>query len=139
MIAAQKVGRFSFFQGLNYEKTGSIQLSRYYSKGGPAAFQWPDVLHAAVRLEFRFFKRSYRSVSAFYDLRMRQSGAVKYGTEILIEKDRVFFSAGGLLVKVDPELTVTGQYSYFPFEINPSRGRPDFGGLLLISVAYTPF
>jgi hypothetical protein len=139
LIAAQKVGRFSFFQGLNYEKTGPISLPRFYSRDTPAVFQWPDVFHAAARIEFQFFKRSYRAVSLFYDLRMRQSRDLKYGEEVLAAKDRLFFSTGGLFVRVDPELAVTGQYCYFPFEIRPTKGRPDFGGLLTITVSYTPW
>ena len=139
LVAGQQAGRFSFFQGLNYEKAGSIALQRFYTLDHPASFQWPDVFHAAARLEFRFFRRSYRTVAAFYDLRMRQVGVLKYGETVLNGKDRLYTSSGGLQVQVDPELAVTGQYSFFPFEFDSNKGRPDFGGLLTLSVTYTPF
>jgi hypothetical protein len=136
-IGAQKAGRFYFFQGLNYENTGAIRLPSFFSWDNPASFQWPGVLHAAARFEFQFFKRSYRSVNAFYDLRLRRVGPLKYGDAVLVEADRLYYSSFGLFVKVDPELTVTGQYSFFPFEFTDIP-RPDWGGLLFLSVAYTP-
>ncbi len=132
----QQVGRFSFFQGLNYENTGPIRLQRYFSWDVPDSFRWPDVLHAAARFEFRFFRRSYRSVDAFYDIRMRRSGALRYGDVVLVEPDRLYYSSFGLIVRVDPEFSVTGRYCVFPFEFS-EKARPDWGGLLFLSVAYT--
>jgi hypothetical protein len=138
VTGAQQAGRFSFFQGLNYEKTGPIRLPRYFTWDSPGTFRWPDVLHAAARVEFRFFRRAYRAVDAFYDLRMRRTGVMRYGDQVLVEADRLFYSSFGLAVRVDPEFSVTGQYSVFPFEFT-DKARPDWGGLLFLSVAYTPF
>jgi len=134
----QEADGFSFFESIDYEKVERISLNAS-SVTGPGTFQWPDVVHALGRIEWQVFQRAQREITLFYEFRTRMTGlmrlngqAISYGDGQYT--DQLFFSTGGMLVRVDQELSVEGHGTWFPFEL--TRPRPDFGLLFSLSVIY---
>jgi hypothetical protein len=151
LVMAQELGGFSFFQSIHYEKTQPIMLDSS-SFLGPGVFQWPDNLEAEARIEFLAYHQAQRFVSLYYDLSMRASGLMEFNHQVLTygqflntlgqtvqTTDRLFFSTGGIVVKVDKEFSVEGKVTAFPFEpIIFGEGRPVFGTLFSLSLIFRP-
>ena len=151
LIMAQELGGFSFFQSIHYEKTQPIMLDSF-SLLGEGVFQWPDNIEAEGRIEYLAFHRAQRFVSLYYDLSLRASGLMEFNHHVLTygqiintseqtiqTTDRLFFSTGGVVVKVDKEFSVDGKVTTFPFEpVIGGKGRPDFGLLFSLSLIFRP-
>ncbi len=152
LVMAEELGGFSFFQSIHYEKTQPITLDSSNALLGAGVFQWPDNLEVEGRVEYLAFHQAKRFVSLYYDFAMRASGLMEFNHQVLTygqildvsgqtiqTTDRLFFSTGGLIVKVDPEFSVDGKVSTFPFEpIISGKGRPDFGLLFSLSLIFRP-
>jgi hypothetical protein len=152
LMLGQEVGGFSFFQSVHYEKTQPVLLDGTNSLFGAGTFQWPDYLHAAVRGEWQAFHRGQRTVNLYYELRMRMSGlmefdhqAVPYGSPYgaaapTRTTDVLFFSTGGLEVRVDKEFTAEGEVTWFPFEafFTTQVYRPDYNFLFSLTLTFRP-
>jgi hypothetical protein len=142
IVAGQQVGGFSFFQSIHYETTQSLTLDSSNPVLGSGVFQWPENLLALGRIEWLIFQRAQRFVSLFYQLRMRMIGSMKLdGQEQLFgqgqKTDQLFFSSGGLTIRVDKEFSLGGQVSYFPYEYS-SKSRPDYGLVFSLSLMFNP-
>jgi hypothetical protein len=151
LVMAQELGGFSFFQSIHYEKTQPIMLDSS-SLLGSGVFQWPDNVEAEGRIEYLAYHRAQRFVSLYYDLSLRASGFMEFNHQVLTygqilntseqtiqTTDRLFFSTGGLDVKVDREFSVDGKVTTFPFEpVIFGKSRPDFGLLFSLSLIFRP-
>jgi hypothetical protein len=140
-IGGQQVGGFSFFQSIHYETTQSIILAPSNPILGPGVFQWPDNVHALGRIEWLIFQRAQRFVSLFYQLRLRANGPMKMdGRELSFSEgqtsDQLFFSTGGLTVRVDKDFSLGGQITSFPeFSDKP---RPEYGLIFSFLLEFRP-
>ncbi|HET9869031.1 MAG TPA: hypothetical protein VFR02_00845, partial [bacterium] len=108
-VLRQQVGRFSLFESVHYVHPLPLALgdNPYL---GPGTFQWPDELQALGRIEFLAFERGERLVTLFYEYRFRKVGTMSFQGEPLPYDDghfadQLFYSGGGLTVRVDSELT----------------------------------
>jgi hypothetical protein len=142
-ILQQQLGRFSLFEGLHYQHSLPLVLTSSDSFIGPGVFQWPDELQALGRVEFLVFERAQRMVTFFYELSMRKTGSMFFNhIPVTYDQghyeDQLFFSGGGITVRVDPQMTVEGELTYFPAALD-GQSRPDDGLLLFLSVIYRPF
>src|SRR5581483_1433253 len=152
LVMAEELGGFSFFQSIHYEKTQPITLNSSNSLLGAGVFQWPDNLEAEGRVEWLVYHRAERYVSIYYDFSMRASGLMEFNHQALTygqyinpsgqgfqTTDRLFFSTGGLVVKVDPDFSAEGRITSFPFEpVSLAKYRPDSGLLFSLSLIFRP-
>jgi hypothetical protein len=154
LILGQELGGFSFFQSVHYEKTQPITVDSSNNLFGAGVFQWPDYFHATARIDYLLFHRAQRFVRLFYELRMRESGlmefnhqAVTYGLSspygvgpTTATTDLLFFSSGGLEIRVDKEFTAQGKVTWIPFETFFTTGefRPDYGLLFSFDLTFRP-
>jgi hypothetical protein len=142
LILRQQLGRFSLFESVHYQHSLPLQLGSDNPYLGPGVFQWPDELQVVGRLEFLAFERAQRMVTLFYEYRFRKIGTMLWNQIPLPYDqghyaDQLFYSGGGMTVRVDSQLTVDGKLDFFPTELAVSR--PDFGFLFFLSVTYRPF
>jgi len=143
-VMGQQAGGFSFFQSIHYEKTQPINLASTNLTLGPGTFQWPDNWDASGRIEYEVFRQVQRRVTFFYQLQMRYSGLMKFNQQVLTygmgnTTDRLFFSTGGVVVRVDKTFSAEGQVDYFPFEpIGWAIPRQDVGVLFSMSLVFRP-
>jgi hypothetical protein len=141
VILRQQLGRFSLFESVHYQHSLPLQLDAnpYLAAG---VFQWPDEFQALGRIEFLAFERGQRMVTLFYEYRFRKVGTMSWNQIPLSYNqghyaDQLFYSGGGMTVRVDSQLTVDGKLDFFPTELVVSR--PDYGFLFFLSVTYRPF
>ncbi len=142
LILRQQLGRFSLFESVHYQRSLPLQLGSSDPYLGAGVFQWPDEFQALGRIEFLAFERAQRMVTLFYEFRMRKIGTMLWNQIPLSYDqghyaDQLFYSGGGLTVRVDPQFTVEGKLDFFPTEFVVPR--PDFGFLFFLSVTYRPF
>lgn len=147
LVAGEELDGFSFFQSIHYEKTDPINVDPSNSLFGAGVFQWPDNLFAEFRAEWAVFQRAQRAVSLYYQLQMRASSEMTFNQIPLSygfaqgsrTTDLLFFSKGGVAVKVDRDFSADGSLAYFPqeFELIPV-GRPDAGWLFSFSIIFRP-
>ncbi len=129
-------GGFSLFQSIDYEKIQSMTLNTFNAfSQSSGAFQWPENVNALGRIEWVALHRSQRLVSLFIELRMRMSGLMEFNGQPVTyaqgnTTDQLFFPTGGLVIRVDKELTAEGQVSYLP--------QLDFGALFSLSLIFRP-
>lgn len=147
LVAGEELDGFSFFQSVHYEKSSPINVGPSNFLFGSGTFQWPDNLFAEFRAEWAVFQRAQRALSLYYQLQMRASGEmlfnqvpISYGfAQGARTTDLLFFSKGGIVVKVDKDFSADGSLAYFPqeFRLIPV-GRPDSGWLFSFSIAFRP-
>ncbi|HJT25054.1 MAG TPA: hypothetical protein VJ873_10780 [bacterium] len=146
LIVAEELDGFSFFQSIHYQKNQPIELGPANPFLGAGTFQWPDSVLAEGRVEYLVFHRSQRFVSLYYDLKLRKSGLMEFNGQPLSygqnpnsqTTDALFFSQGGMVVRVDQSFSVDGSVSYFPFEFGQSIYRPDDGWIFSLSLIFRP-
>jgi hypothetical protein len=146
IVLAQELSGFSFFQSIHYEKTQPISLDSSNPFLGAGTFQWPDNILAEGRVEYLVYHRAQRFISFYYDLRMRMSGLMEFNHEPLTyglnplgqTTDMLFFSQGGMVVKVDKEFSAEGSVTFFPNEFGFSVYRPDDGWIFSLSLVFRP-
>jgi len=146
LILAEELGGFSFFQSIHYQKTQPLQLDASNPFLGAGIFQWPDNILAEGRVEYLIFHRSNRFISLYYDLKMRTSGLMEFNQQPLTygqildsqTTDRLFFSQGGMVIRVDQSFSVDGSVAFFPFEFGSSAYRPDDGWIFSLSLIFRP-
>lgn len=153
LVLAQELGGFSFFQSIHYQITQPIQLDASNPFLGAGTFQWPDNILAEGRIEYLVHHRGQRFVSLFYDLSIRWSGLMEFNHQALTygqnfpnlqgqptqTTDRLLYSSGGVVVRVDKDFSAEGKLTEFPYE-PPVIGeaRPDFGWLFSLSLTFRP-
>jgi hypothetical protein len=138
--ASEQVGRFSFFQWINYEKSTSTEFNQFADTVVPGStLYWPDRQYAGARIEWRFFNRGIREASLVGSLRVQRWGDWKVNDFVWSPADRIFDAGLGLKVRADKELTVEGLWNYFPVEWNYSITRPDFGQIITLVLCFHPF
>jgi hypothetical protein len=137
LIVGQEAGRFSFFQSIHYEKTQPISLNSADVLFGPGVFQWPDNLEALGRVNFLAHHVAQRSVTLYYELRMRMSGLMEFDNQPVtygynLTTDRLFFSTFGMDVRVDKTFSAKAKVSYlFPTTLGS-------GWLFSLSLEFRP-
>jgi len=138
--ASEGLGRFSFFQWINYEKSSSVAFDRYPDIFLPGArLYWPDRLTAGIRAEWRFFRRGPREASLLCDLRVRRWDDWRVNDVVWSPADRIFDAGLGLRIRVDKDLSIEGRWSYFPVEWSLINYRPDIGQTLTLVLCFHPF
>lgn len=143
LLLGQEVGGFSFYESLHYETTLPLQLDASNPILGPGTFQWPDNVYAVGRVEYLAFHRAQRSVSLFYELRMKMSGLMEFNHRVLtygqgLTTEQLFFSTGGIRVRVDRDFSAEGKVSYLPYQFPLSAVGPDTGFLFSLSLIFRP-
>ena len=146
LIVAEELGGFSFFQSIHYQKTQPLVLDSSNPFLGAGTFQWPDNVLAEGRVEYLIFQRAHRFVSFYYDVRMRMSGLMEFNHQPLTygqnpngqTTDMLFFSQGGIVVKVDKDFSADGSVAFFPFEFGLPIYRPDAGLMFSLSLVFRP-
>ncbi len=154
LILGQELGGFSFFQSVHYEKTQPITVDSSNNLFGAGIFQWPDYFHATARIDYLLFHRAQRFVRLFYELRMRESGLMEFNRQVVTyglsspygvgpttaTTDMLFFSSGGLEIRVDKEFTAQGKVTWVPFEtfFTTREFRPDYGLLFSFDLTFRP-
>jgi hypothetical protein len=138
--ASERLGRFSFFQWIDYEKSSSASFTHFY--GLPDAnyrLDWPDRLYAGVRVEWCIFRRGEREASLLGEMRVQHWDDWKVNGYLWSPADRIFDSGLGLRVRADKDLTVEGRWSYSPVEWSYSHSRADFGDIITLVLCFHPF
>jgi hypothetical protein len=146
LIVSEELGGFSFFQSIHYQKTQPIELDASNPFLGAGTFQWPDNILAEGRVEYLVFHRAQRFVSLYYDLRLRMSGLMEFNHQPLNygqnpngqTTDQLFFSQGGIVVRVDKSFSAEGSVAFFPFEFGMPIYRPDDGWIFSLSLVFRP-
>jgi hypothetical protein len=160
VVAGQELwNEFSLFESFHYEQTLPMTIDAANTAGLAAGtFQWPDNIEALGRLEWRFFHRSQRVVSIFYQFSMRMSGlmllngqSVTYGQVYedlgggvyapFGTTNQLFSSTAGVLMTIDNEFSAEVDVSDLPVPVwfLPAQYHPDEGLVLSLSTIFRPF
>jgi len=138
--ASERLGRFSFFQWIDYEKSGSTSFDRFGEIVRPGSrLDWPDRLYGGFRVEWCIFRRGAREASLLGELRVQHWGDWKVDGILWSPADRIYDSGLGLRIRTDKDLTVEGRWSYSPVEWNYATSRPDFGSVVTLLLCFHPF
>lgn len=144
--SSQRLGRFSFFQWINYEKSGAVSFDRFGDSLVPGSrMQWPDRILAGLRAEWLFFRRGEREATLVGEMRYRHWGdwtvtGPLWSQDGLLwsRADRIFDGGVGLRIRTDRLLTVEGRWDYIPVEWDTRTARPDAGSIITLSLCFHP-
>ncbi|GEM_PF-5829781 len=137
---SERVGRFSFFQWINYQNSGTVHLDQWAGLPAPgASFQWPDEWNAGLQAAWRVFKRGSREVTLSYEFRARQSGHSYLDGQLAVPGGRIFSSIGTFRVRADEQMALEGQVTVFPVDFHRVAYYPDSGVLLTVALHYYPW
>jgi hypothetical protein len=144
--ASQRVGRFSLFQWINYEKYGDAAFESLAGEAWAASrLRWPDRLRAGFGMEWCFFRRGPREAALTGRLRVHRWGdwvlegeGFSGGTAVWAPSDRIIGSGVGLRVRADSMMSFEAHWDFSPVEWSAARARPDYGSTVTLSLRFHP-